>query len=93
MTFLMPLAQYHMDYGDHMDDGWGWAMAIAMVIIVLAAVALIVWVVRSSVAGRTSDAAAPSRETALDILDRRLAAGEITVEEHRQRADVLSAGR
>lgn len=90
MATLLTLAQYRMDHdGDHMD-GWGWGMGVLMVLAVVAVVVLVVWLVRSThPATVVSGPAAASAETPRQILDRRLAAGEITPDEHRERAAML----
>lgn len=88
MTALTTLAQYHMNYGgDHMDGGWGWGMIVLMVLLAAALIAVIVLVVRSVQAPRAD--AAPAAPSPQEILDRRLAAGEITPDDYRQRLAVL----
>lgn len=90
MATLTTLAQYHMDYGDHMDGGWGWGMFAVMVLLALAVIALVVSVVRTTATSRIHVPAGPGGETPMQILDRRLAAGEITPDEYRERAAVIS---
>lgn len=87
MPMLLTLAQYRI-YGDHMDGGgWRWGMFAVMVLIALAVIALVVWLVRTT---RTPPPApGPSAQTPMEILDRRLASGEITPEDYRQRAEIL----
>lgn len=89
MTAFSTLAQYRMDNGDHMDSGWGWAMFVAMLLVALAVIALVVWLVRTNSATRPHPAPGLGEQTPLQILDRRLAAGEITPEEYRERASIL----
>ncbi len=95
MATLVTLAQYRMDYGDHMDGAWGWAMGAFMILAAVAVVALVVWLVRSTATSHThphsgASSAGPGSETPVQILDRRLAHGEITPEEHRERAAILN---
>ena len=45
---MATLAQYHMDYGDHMDSGWHWGMMALLLIALVAVVGLVVWFVRST---------------------------------------------
>lgn len=93
MTILATLAQYHMNNGDHMDGGWGWAMMVLMFVALIAVLALVVWVVRTLGGSHSHGAHAvgsPPPETPMQILDRRLAAGEITPEEHKDRSAMLS---
>ena len=88
MATLVTLAQYRM-YDDHMDGAWGWGMAALMVVAVIAIVALVVWLVRSSGAHVVAGPAATQAETPMQILDRRLAQGEITPAEYQERAAIL----
>jgi putative membrane protein len=87
---LSTLAQDRI-YSDHMNGAWGWGMATVMILAVVAIVALVVWLVRSTHVshGPAHPAAAPP-ETPTEILDRRLARGEIAPEEHRERLAALS---
>jgi len=79
-----------MDYGGHMDNGWGWAMmALWMIVAVVALVALVVWVIRNQNSLHMRAADGPGVETPMQILDRRLAMGEITPQEYEQRAAIL----
>lgn len=90
MATLTTLAQYHMDYGDHMDNGWGWGMLVVMVLLVLAVILLAVWLART-VGLQQARTVTQSEQppTAMQILDRRLASGEVTPDEYRERAAVL----
>lgn len=88
MSTLITLAQYRMN-DDHMGSGWGWAMAALMVVAVVAIVALVIWFVRSTSASHPRAQSGPPLETPTEILDRRLAIGEITPEEHKERAAIL----
>lgn len=84
---LMTFAQYRMD-DDHMDGGWEWVMVALLVITLVVVAALVVWVARSG-AGQRPAAAAEPRETPRQILDRRLAAGELTPTEYEERRRLL----
>jgi putative membrane protein len=68
-----------------------WIVSLFFLMMVLAGVALLViWAVRArplSPAGQ-----APGRETPLDILARRFAAGEIDADEYKRSRDLLSGG-
>ncbi len=89
-TLISPLAQqYFKDYGygGHMGNGWGWGMMMMLIIVVV--VVLVVWVIRNQNSSDMRAAAGPVVETPLQILDRRLAIGEITPEEYEQRAVIL----
>jgi putative membrane protein len=76
---------------DHMGDwgaGWWIAMALMMVVFWGLVIVGLVWLVRSLVPGRHSIHDRDPRE----VLDHRLAIGEISVEEYRERRDLLSKG-
>jgi putative membrane protein len=64
--------------------GW-WAMAIGMVLFWALVVGVVVWLVRSL----PWSVHRQGRDTALDVLDRRFAAGEISAEDYRERRSVL----
>jgi putative membrane protein len=70
------------DWSMHGDLGFGWwlVMTIGMVAFWAAVIALAVWLVRSR---------PERRETPEEVLDRRLAAGELDVEEYGRRKHVL----
>ena len=89
MSTYLTLAQYRMDHGDHMDGGWHWGVMALMLLVLVAVIALAVWFVRSS---RTPPAGGSGDPTPRAILDRRLAQGEITPDEHRERAAILGGG-
>ena len=91
---IMPLAD---TWGMHGDDvGWGW-MALMMAVMVLfwgAVIVAIVWLVRSVVRGGSAPSAETpvSRETAVQILERRFAEGALTLEDYHARREVLVHG-
>jgi putative membrane protein len=78
--------------GDHMDFDGGWwiVMGLGMILFWGLLVLGIVWLVRE-LSGRGPRAARSGSE-ALEILDRRLAEGEISIEEHEQRRKALLRG-
>ena len=68
--------------------GWGamgWFGGIMMLLFWLALVLLVVWVIRAQFPPQRRD----ERDTALDVLKRRYAAGEITQAEYEQARRVL----
>ena len=72
------------DRGDHMD-GWGWGWGVLMMVVIVALVGLVVWaIVRSS-----QHTGSHPHDRARQILAERLASGEITPEEYRERAEHL----
>ena len=76
-----------MYWGNHMGTG-GWIFSIlATVIFVALIVALIVWMVSPN--SRSDGASAGRGESPRDILDRRLASGEIDVEQYAQLREAL----
>lgn len=73
------------------DVGWGWEflMAIGMVAFWALIIFGVVWLVRGG-ASSSSPASPPAApESPLEILDRRLASGELTVEEYRERREAM----
>jgi putative membrane protein len=80
-----------MGWGHHMSAG-GWIFSIGAMLIVLGlVVAAIGWLIaaRGGRAGSTATASSSARET----LDRRLASGELRVEQYEQLRAALSDGR
>jgi putative membrane protein len=88
----IPLAD---TWGMHGNVGWGWmtAMMIFMVLFWGALIFGIVWLVRGTAWGRSTHGEPPtSKESPLDILDRRFAEGDITEDDYRARREVLGGG-
>ncbi len=76
------------EWGHHMGGwgaGWWILMAFAMVVFWALVVLGVVWLVRSAAPGRLG-----GRTTALELLERRLASGEISPEEFRERKGTLA---
>lgn len=77
-----------------MDDwtmtswGWGW-MSVMMIIGVLLIATVVVVVIRSTASNNKETGS----DDALDILDRRLARGEINEDEYRRRREALRESR
>jgi putative membrane protein len=67
---------FHHDHG--WDGGWFWLWGSLMMLIWAAAIGLVVWLV-------VRGAHRPSGSRAREILDERLARGELSVEEYRER--------
>lgn len=80
----------HSGWGDHMDHwggGWWVLMVVMMVIFWGAVIVAAVWAARAFVAhGR-------EKSDAIALLERRLAGGEISPEEYRERRDILTGHR
>jgi putative membrane protein len=88
------LATLVADTWMHGDWGWGW-MSLMMVLMVLfwgGIIVGVVWLVRSAGGAAWTREGSMSRETPVEILDRRFAEGEISEEDYRARREVL-AGR
>ena len=80
------------DYGNHMDDwGPGWWILMGLMMIVFWGLVIVggVWLVRTLMAERHGH----SGEKPIDLLERRLANGDISPEEYRERREVLLGGR
>ena|SRR5829696_8036873 len=91
MNFLaiIPLAD---TWGMHNGDvGWGWMMVL-MVLFWAAVIFGIVWLVRGGATGNWSLSTRQRRETAAEILERRFAEGAISVDEYRERREVIGNG-
>jgi putative membrane protein len=76
------------------DVGWGW-MSLMMVVMVLfwgAIIFGIVWLIRGGVRGEPAHSAETrvSRETPVQILERRFAEGAISPDDYRARREILS---
>lgn len=87
MLVSLPLA--NMGWGNHMSDwgaGWWILMAFLMVAFWGLVIVGIVWLVRSLTATSHGHGAS----TAIEVLEHRLANGEISPEEYRGRRDTLS---
>lgn len=86
ITATLPFA--HMGFGEHMGDwgaGWWILMAFLMVAFWGLVIVGIVWLVRSLGWGQHDHRGA----SAIELLDRRLAGGEISPDEYRERRAVL----
>ena len=91
MGFAIPLVD---SWGMHGDVGAGWMIVMMIFMVLFWALVIfgIVWLVRGFSVGSWS----PSRErkeTPSEILERRFAEGEISVEDYQQRKDVLGGAR
>ena len=78
-------------WGMHGDYGAGWmiVMMIGMVIFWGAIVLAVVWLIR----GGAERATQTQEATPLEILDRRFAEGQMSVEEYRERRAELAGGK
>jgi putative membrane protein len=77
------------DWDDHMDwgDGWGLVMTLGMLTFWALIALAVVWLVRHYTAEQRPRTDA--RATALEVLDRRLAEGAISIEEYGERRRAL----
>jgi putative membrane protein len=75
--------------GDHMDDGW-WVVMVGMLLFWGLIALAVVWGVRSFAGQRREDGGGA---TPMDVLDRRLADGSISIEEYEQRRRMLRGER
>ena len=88
---IIPLAD---TWGMHGDVGWGW-MSLMMVLMVLfwgAIIFGIVWLIRAVVRGRPAPSGETlvSRESPVQILERRFAEGAISPDDYRARREILN---
>ena len=79
------------DTWDMHDGGWWVVMMIGMLLFWGLVILGIVWLVRELGGSRSSDGRSGGNAT--EILDRRLAEGDISVEEYEKRRALLSHGR
>jgi putative membrane protein len=70
----------HMGWGNHMN--WGWGGGLMMILWVVVIAALVYWFVQSTQKNR---AVAGGQESALDILKKRYARGELSKQEYEER--------
>lgn len=78
-----------MYWGDHMSTG-AWIFSILATLIFLALiVALILWLVGATSSSSGGSRPGDSGESPKEILDRRLASGELSVEQYQQLSDTL----
>jgi uncharacterized membrane protein len=78
------------DYGEHMTTA-GWIfMGLGMLILVVLIVALIVWIM--SQRGKPDGGQPPPRMSAREVLDHRLASGEVTPDQYDLLREKLDAG-
>jgi len=89
MTFgpTVPLAD---TWGMHGDIGTGWwiVMVVAMVVFWGAVIIGVAWLLRGAFDGWQR----PRKESPSDVLERRFAEGAISVEDYRERREILATG-
>ena len=75
-----------------MHDGGGWwvVMMLAMLLFWALVIAGVVWLVR---AGGLGDRSGGRTKGAMELLDERLAAGDISIEDYERRREILAGGR
>jgi putative membrane protein len=78
-----------MDW-DHMDGGAWFLMGLGMIIFWGLVILGVVWLVRTLTDHNRHQPAESGRVSALELLDRKLAEGEISVDEYRERREILS---
>lgn len=89
MSALLTIDRYH----DHMDGGWGFGMAAMMLLVVIAVIVVAAWALRARPVGHSQAHRDTPAESPMRILDRRLAAGDIDLDEHKQRAAALDRSK
>ncbi len=75
-----------MGYGHDMN-GWDWVWGMGMMVFSLVVLGVLVWLAASYI--RRDQSGGVVRSTPRDELDRRLARGEIDVEEYTRRRDAM----
>jgi len=84
----LPLIAQSFDGHHNWDGGWWWAMGIGMFLFAVLVIVAAAWLMRELAGRRRPEAPSP-----LDLLDRQLAKGAISVEEYEQRRRLLIAAR
>lgn len=80
-----------VEWNGHMNDGWWVVMVVGMILFLTLAILGILWLARDL--GRSDErSATPSQQDPLAILDQRLASGEISPEDYRERRATLRGG-
>ena len=92
MNTIMVVPYLLADWG-HMDGG-GWVfMGFGMLIFWALVIFGIVWLVRTLSDRRPPGAGRSGEPSALDVLDRKLAEGTVSVEDYRERRQLLTGER
>jgi putative membrane protein len=91
MNILSTALLIFADTWDMHDWGGGWWVVMVLVMLLFwgLVIAGIVWAIRAASGPRPADGS----KTAREVLDERLAAGDISVEEYEQRRDLLAGRR
>lgn len=92
VALALPLADSWGMHGD-VDGGWWILMMVVMLLFWGAVIAGIFWLIRGATWGRSATERPRREETAMEILDRRFAEGEISEEDYLARREVLGAVR
>ncbi len=78
-----------MDWDGHMTTG-GWILAILWMVIIVGLIAgALYWLVASLTGKTTSQQSSTTEGSAREILDRRLAKGELTIEQYKQLRETI----
>ena len=93
-TDLIVFAQRYDDWGDHHDDGDWIVMGVGMLVFWALVIVLVVWLVRTLSHGHHPGAAhtVGLPESPLEVLDRRLADGAISIGDYEERRRILRGG-
>lgn len=77
-------------WGMHGDLGAGWMILMMVLMVVFSGAVIfgVVWLIRAAFDGRPG----PGRESPTEVLERRFAEGAISVEDYRERREVLVNG-
>ena len=75
-------------------NGWGWAMMLVWSLIGIGFLGIVVWFATqwARSGSRPAPTSTPSTKPARDVLDDRLALGEIDIDEYQRRRDALERG-
>jgi len=82
-------------YWDHMS-GWGWAMMVVWSLLWVGFLGVIAWVAVQWARGKSPGSTSgqpPASKTAQELLDERLARGDVDPDEYQRRRDALEQHR
>lgn len=81
-----------VEWNGHMNDGWWVVMVVGMILFLTLVILGIAWLAKDMARSAGQPGATAAEPDPLEILDRRLASGEISPEDYRDRRATLQGG-